>query len=232
MIVSFSQLPKALDRFVERTNKGIRLATYQTLKALAFNARKEVIKEYPKHFPDENGIKKNKGVPRMLMYSDIDKSVANAPSIRLYGKPEMEFMEKQEFPQTLVGGTKGKSAAIPITDSLKKMRRGTRGMKDEFSISQVMSAAKKAIKPTLKTKRRKGVHNPPNPFFMKTKNGHTMVVKRQGISKNPVIPLYHFHETRRYEKNRWDFFKTVEGVVVSMTDKIWGEKLNKVLDRK
>lgn len=231
-IIPYSQLSNALNKYVADGQKKIRLAMYKTLGDLGKLSRQEIIKTYPKKFPDENGIRKNKGIPKLVVYDNkVDKSIPNSPSIRIYAKDEISFMEKQEFGGELNGGTYGRNAAVPFTDSLKKMRSGTKGMKDKYTIKEVYQAARKAIKPSLKHGSIKRGHRPPQPFFMETKSMHTMVAIREGRNRLPVMPLYHFDRKRRF-RPRWDFFETVEGVVVSMADQLWGEELKKAFDKK
>lgn len=232
MEIGFSQLGRELNKFVADSQKKMRLASYKTLNRLAFESKKKIKEDYPKHFPDENGIKKNKGVANLVLYDrNIDKSIPNNPSIRVFAADAISFMEKQEFGGTISGGKMGSSAAVPFQQSLRKMRSGTKGMKEEFSVSHVMTAAKAAVGASLKGGGKRTGNKPPKPFFMETKSGHTMVAIRKGKKRNPIMPLYHFDKKRTF-RPRWDFFKTIDGVVVSMTEKVWGEELKKVLDKK
>lgn len=232
-VVAFSQLGNELDKFVADSQKKMRLASYKTLTELAKQSREEIAKAYFKRFPDENGIRKNKGIPRQIVYDhNINKSIPNNPSIRIYATDKIDFMDKQEFGGDLTGGKKGANASVPFTASLKKMRSGTKGMKPKYSIKEVMSAVKKAMSPSLKGDGdEKRGHKKPKPFFMETKSGHTMVAIRTGRARKPIMPLYHFDRKRHFQE-RWGAIETIDKVVVSMTNKVWGEMLKKVLDKK
>lgn len=231
MMTNFSGVARQIEKFANDANKTLRLASYNTLGRLAKESRRQIIANYPKLFPDENGIRKNKGVPKQVVYDNkVDKSIPNNPSLRIYANDKISFMEKQEFGGSKSGGTMGKTSAVPFSESLRTMRRGTQGMKDKYTIRQVMASVKQAIRPTLKSGKRTG-NAKPKPFFMETKSGHSMVAIRQGKKRFPVLPLYHFDVKRTWRK-RWDFLKTIDGVVVSMTDKFYSEELQKILARK
>jgi len=232
MITNFNQLPGALNKFVADSQKKMRLATYNTLGGLAKKARLQIIAEYPKRFPDENGIRKNKGVPKQIYYDNkVDKSIPNNPSIGIHASDKISFMAKQEFGGTLTSGTQGGSAAVPFSHSLRKMRQGTRGMKAKYSVSEIVSSAKQAIQPSLKHGTIRRGNRPPQPFFMTTKSGHTMVAIRDGKKRLPIMELYHFDKKRKF-RPRFGFFETVEGVVASSVNEMWHNELKKVLDRK
>ena len=64
---------KTLNKCVADTQKQIRHAAYKTLESVAERSRRAVIANYFKKFPDENGIKKNKGVPQQVTKSRINK---------------------------------------------------------------------------------------------------------------------------------------------------------------
>ena len=55
---------KALESAIEDTKKKIRFAAYRTLEQVAERSRNAIIANYTKKFPDQNGVVKNKGVPK------------------------------------------------------------------------------------------------------------------------------------------------------------------------
>ena len=91
---------KTLDSCVKDTQKKIRNAAYKTLESVAERSRRAVIANYFKKFPDENGIKKNKGVSQQVTKSRVNKEKLE---ISLFTKDSISFMTDQEYGAVFYG---------------------------------------------------------------------------------------------------------------------------------
>ena len=113
---------KTLEKTVSDIQKGCRLAAYKTLEAVAERSRRAVIANYFKKFPDENGIKKNKGVPQQVTKSKVNKEKLE---ISLFTKDNISFMTDQEYGAVRTPKA-GKNIAVPFL-SLKQEGRNSKG---------------------------------------------------------------------------------------------------------
>lgn len=219
MAIDFKNLGKELIKNAENAKKAVRHACYRSLEITAEQSRNAIIANYPKKFKDENGIRKNKGVPKLTSKGKVDKQKL---SIELtWGKKQdLDFMDDQEFGGER-GGKFGKSKAVPDIETQKKGRTATGKMKDAYSIKKLMSAAIKA-----ETNRSKS-SGKPKPFVMATKSGHHMLVRRKTKKKKPLEILYHFDRKVKV-RPRWDFVKTVEGVTIHNLEKNFIKQLEKI----
>lgn len=219
MMTMIQNFQREYNRMIADQQKAVRLSIYQTLEITAEKSRDAIIADYPKRFKDENGIRKNKGIPKMTSKTKVDK---NNLSITLnWGqKQNATFMDDNEF-----GGTRtGKHGSRPMPSlELQKMGRTSSGkMKQGLKVSKLMALAKK-----YEDKRSKETGKP-KPFFMETKSGHHMLVRRMTKARNSILVLYHF-DKKVQVRPRWDFVKTVEGVTVHTIDKTLIGQLEKNL---
>ena len=219
-VTSSKGFSAALDKAVADTQKKIRHAAYITLEKVAERGRNALIANYPKKFKDENGIIKNKGVPKQVTKSKVNKTNL---SIELFTKDSISFMYDQQYggERTGKGGAK---KAVPFlkTQQIGRTSKGT--MKKGFQISTLM---KKAL--DHETAKRTGGHKP-KPFIMTARSGHKMLSVRLGKARTPIQPLYHFDKKTKI-RPRWDFVKTVEGVTVHYIDKTFEQCLKKEMEK-
>lgn len=211
---------KALDHCIADVQKSVRYAAYKTLENVAERSRRAVIANYFKKFPDENGIVKNKGVPKQVTKSKVDKEKLE---ISLFTKDKISFMYDQEFGGERRGSV-GKSKAVPFLSTRQEGRNSRGGMKSAYSVKTLMQ---KALSSSTKHARRAGK---PKPFLMTTKSGHTIIAQRTGKGRLPIKPLYHFDRKVKI-RPRWDFVKTVENITVRYIEKTFGNELKKSLDK-
>lgn len=211
---------RTLDKCIADTQKKIRLAAYKTLESVAERSRRAVIANYFKKFPDENGIVKNKGVPKQVTKSKVNKENL---SINLYTKDKISFMYDQEF-----GGERksemGKTKAVPFLSTRQEGRNSRGGMKTAYSVRTLMD---KAMSHSTARAKRAGK---PKPFLMTTKSGHKILAQRTGKNRLPIKPLYHFDRKVKI-RPRWDFVKTVENITIRYIDKTFNDELKKVLSK-
>ena len=209
---------KALESAIEDTKKKIRFAAYRTLEQVAERSRNAIIANYTKKFPDQNGVVKNKGVPKQVTHSKVDKKNL---SIELYTKPNISFMYDQEYGGDR-SGKNGAKKAVPFLETMQKGRTNRGTMKQGYRISTLM---KKAL--DHETAKRTGGHKP-KPFLITTRSGHHALAVRDTKKRKPLTFLYHFDRKVKI-RPRWDFIKTVEGVVVHTIDKEFEKSLKKAL---
>lgn len=211
---------KTLNKCVADTQKQIRNAAYKTLEGVAERARRAVIANYFKKFPDENGIHKNKGVPQQVTKSGVNK---DKMEISLFTKDKISFMFDQEYGGER-SGKSGAKKAVPFLSTRQEGRNSRGGMKQAYSVKTLME---KALSHSGKSSKRSGK---PKPFLMTTKSGHRIIAQRTGKNRLPIKPLYHFDQKVKI-RPRWDFVKTVEGVTVHYIEKTFEKELQKVIDK-
>ena len=208
---------KTLDQAIKDVQKSVRFAAYKTLENVAERSRRAVIANYFKKFPDENGIKKNKGVPQQVTKSKVNKEKLE---INLFTKDNISFMTDQEY-GAIRTPKAGKTIAVPFLSLKQEGRNSKGGMKSSFSIKTVMDKV-------LKNRRgegtgRKKIH------FAKTKRGRTMIVQEQK-GTDDAKEMYHLVPKTKI-KPRWDFVKTVENITVRYIEKTFEKELKKVIDK-
>lgn len=217
---SIKDLPKLLKKQMADVNKSVRLATYKALEQTAEDARKAIIANYSKKFPDENGIKKNKGVPQQVTHGKVDKAKLR---IELFAKDKINFMDDQEFGGER-SGTTGGSRPVPTLETRQQGRTSRGTMKQAWSIKTLMGAALKA---ETEKSRKAGK---PKPFIMESKSGHHMLVRRQTKDRDSIKVLYHFDKKVQI-RPRWDFIKTVEGITAHNMEKNFNVELEAALKK-
>ena len=208
---------KTLDACVKDTQKKIRNAAYKTLENVAERSRRAVIANYSKKFPDENGIKKNKGVPQQVTKSRVNKEKLE---ISLFTKDNISFMTDQEYGATRTPKV-GETMAVPFLSVKQEGRNSKGGMKSSFSIKNVLQKAIKVAHG--EGTGRKKVH------FAKTTRGRTMIVEEKK-GTNDAKELYHFVKKTKI-KPRWDFEKTVRAINSRFIEKTFEKELQKVIDK-
>ena len=206
---------KTLDSCVKDTQKKIRNAVYKTLESVAERSRRAVIANYFKKFPDENGIKKNKGVPQQVTKSRVNKEKLE---ISLFAKDSISLMTDQEYGAVRTPKM-GKTIAVPFLALKQEGRNSKGGMKSAFSIKTVMDKA-------LKNKRGEGTGRKKF-HFAKTKRGNTMIVQEQKGTSD-AKEMYHFVKKTKINP-RWDFVKTVEAINSKYIEKTFEKELQKNL---
>lgn len=209
---------KTLNQAISDIQKSVRLAAYKTLESVAERSRRAVIANYFKKFPDENGIKKNKGVPQQVTKSRVNKEKLE---ISLFTKDRISFMADQEYGGERTG-QEGRKKAVPFLSTRQEGRNSRGGMKSAFSVKTLMQKALSHA--SMKSKN----SGKPKPFLMTAKSGHTMIVQRAGKDRLPVKPLYHFDKKVKI-RPRWDFVKTVEGITVRFIEKTFEKELEKAI---
>lgn len=217
---ALKDLPKLLNKQMADVQKAVRLATYKALEKTAEDARDAIIAQYAKQFPDENGIKKNKGVPQQVTHSKVDKAKMR---IEIFAKDKINFMDDQEFGGERRGASGG-SRAVPTLET-RQQGRTTRGnMKQAWSIKNLMTAAMRA---ETEKSRKAGK---PKPFIMTSQSGHHMLVRRENKARDSIKVLYHFDKKVQI-RPRWDFIKTVEGVTAHNMEKNFNNELEAALKK-
>lgn len=203
--VMFAQFNRELKQFVDNTKKAVRKSQYMALEAVARKSKSAIIANYPKAFKDENGVRKNKGVPKLTNYGKVDKAKL---SIEISWAPNknINFMDDQEF-GGVRSGKDGGSRAMPSWFTQQQGRTATGKMKQGYSIKNLMDRA-------LRYENRRSKENGlPKPFIMTSKSGHHMLVRRLNKKRDSVMVLYHFDKKVKI-RPRWAFVKTVEGVTM------------------
>ena len=208
---------KKLDQAIKDVQKSVRFAAYKTLENVAERSRRAVIANYFKKFPDENGIKKNKGVPQQVTKSKVNKEKLE---INLFTKDNISFMTDQEY-GAIRTPKAGKTIAVPFLSLKQEGRNSKGGMKSSFSIKTVMDKV-------LKNRRGEGTGRKKF-HFAKTKRGRTMIVQEQK-GTNDAKEMYHLVPKTKI-KPRWDFVKTVENITVHYIEKTFEKELKKVIDK-
>lgn len=208
---------KTLDLAIKDVQKSVRFAAYKTLENVAERSRRAVIANYFKKFPDENGIKKNKGVPQQVTKSKVNKEKLE---ISLFTKENISFMTDQEYGAVRTPKA-GKTIAVPFLSLKQEGRNSKGGMKSSFSIKTVMDKV-------LKNRRGEGTGRKKF-HFAKTKRGRTMIVQEQKGTAD-AKEMYHLVPKTKI-KPRWDFVKTVENITVRYIEKTFEKELQKVLDK-
>lgn len=208
---------KTLDQAIKDIQKSVRFAAYKTLENVAERSRRAVIANYFKKFPDENGIKKNKGVPQQVTKSKVNKEKLE---ISLFTKDNISFMADQEY-GAIRTPKAGKTIAVPFLSIKQEGRNSRGGMKSAFSIKTVMDKV-------LKNSRGEGTGRKKF-HFAKTKRGRTMIVQEQK-GTDDAKEMYHLVPKTKI-KPRWDFVKTVENITVRYIEKTFEKELQKVIDK-
>lgn len=208
---------KTLEKTVSDIQKGCRLAAYKTLEAVAERSRRAVIANYFKKFPDENGIKKNKGVPQQVTKSKVNKEKIE---ISLFTKDSISFMTDQEYGAVRTPKA-GKNIAVPFLGLKQEGRNSKGGMKSSFSIKTVMNKV-------LKNKSGEGTGRKKF-HFAKTKRGRTMIVQEQK-GTDDAKEMYHLVPKTKI-KPRWDFEKTVKAISSKYIEPTFEKELQKVVDK-
>lgn len=206
---------KTLDLAIKDVQKSVRFAAYKTLENVAERSRRAVIANYFKKFPDENGIKKNKGVPQQVTKSKINKEKLE---ISLFTKDNISFMTDQEY-GAIRTPKAGKNIAVPFLSLKQEGRNSKGGMKSSFSIKTVMDKV-------LKNSRGEGTGRKKF-HFAKTKRGRTMIVQEQK-GTDDAKEMYHLVPKTKI-KPRWDFVKTVENITVRYIEKTFEKELQKAM---
>ena len=204
---------KTLEKTVSDIQKGCRLAAYKTLEAVAERSRRAVIANYFKKFPDENGIKKNKGVPQQVTKSKVNKEKLE---ISLFTKDNISFMTDQEYGAVRTPKA-GKNIAVPFLGLKQEGRNSKGGMKSSFSIKTVMNKVLK--NESGEGTGRKKFH------FAKTKRGNTMIFQEQKRTSD-AKEMYHLVKKTKI-KPRWDFEKTVRAINANYSEKTFEKELHK-----
>ena len=208
---------KTFDQAIKDIQKSVRFAAYKTLENVAERSRRAVIANYFKKFPDENGIKKNKGVPQQVTKSKVNKEKLE---ISLFTKDNISFMTDQEY-GAIRTPKAGKTIAVPFLSLKQEGRNSKGGMKSSFSIKTVMDKV-------LKNSRGEGTGRKKF-HFAKTKRGRTMIVQEQK-GTDDAKEMYHLVPKTKI-KPRWDFVKTVENITVRYIEKTFEKELQKALDK-
>lgn len=222
-MTDFKNLGKELKKMSDDARKKVRRACYLALENTAEQSRNAIIANYPKKFKDENGIRKNKGVPKQTSKTKVDKQKLSI-SLNWGQKRNLDFMDDQEFGGTRTG-LNGASRAVPTLETRQKGRTASGKMKQSYDIKNLMSAAARA-----ETERSKS-SDKPKPFFMITRSGHHMLVRRRTKARNSTEILYHFDKKVQI-RPRFDFVKTVEGVTVHNIEKNFIKELEKIMTKK
>jgi hypothetical protein len=68
----------------------------------------------------------------------------------------------------------------------------------------------------------------PKPFYLKARNGHEFIVKREARGRPKLETLYHFERDAGI-KARWNFEKTVTGVARSKFLKLFNKRFQKAI---
>lgn len=222
MITPIQDFQKQFNNMFEAGQKAVRLSVYQTLEITAEKSRNAIIANYPKIFKDEHGIRKNKGIPKMVSKGKVDK---NNLSIELnWGRRQgVNFMDDQEF-GAVRKGAGGKSRPMPSLDAQQQGRTSTGKMKQKLKFSTLMDAVKKYEGNRSKEK------GTPKPFMMTTKNGHHMIVRRRTKARNSFFVLWHLDHKVQVRPN-WNFIKTVDGVTAHTIDKTLIAQLEKNFEK-
>lgn len=222
MMESFSVFNKDFTKMLNGIDKNVRLAVYKTLEQTAEKARSAIIANYPKKFPDENGVVKNKGVPKMTSKTRVDKKNMSI-SLNWGQKKNVDFMDDQEYGAERKG-LNGGSRAMPTWVAQRMGRKASGRMKAGYSVKnlmdQIMQYENKRSKETGK----------PKPFLMTSKSGHHMIARRRTKARDSFDVLYHFDRKVKI-RPRWDFVKTVEGIAVHTIDKTFVKNLEESMKR-
>lgn len=208
---------KTLDHAIKDVQKSVRFAAYKTLENVAERSRRAVIANYFKKFPDENGIKKNKGVPQQVTKSRVNKEKLE---ISLFTKDNISFMYDQEYGAVRTPKL-GKTIAVPFLSVKQEGRNGRGGMKSAFSIRTVMKKALENV--SGKGTGRKKFH------FAETKRGRTMIVQEQKGTSD-AKEMYHLAKKTKI-KPRWNFVKTVMAITERYIEKTFEKELQKAVDK-
>ena len=206
---------KTLNQAISDVQKSVRFAAYKTLESVAERSRRAVIANYFKKFPDENGIKKNKGVPQQVTKSRVNKEKLE---ISLFTKDNISFMADQEFGAVRTPEF-GKTIAVPFLSVKQEGRNSKGGMKSAFSIKTVLKKALDNVHG--EGTGRKKFH------FAKTNRGNTMIVQEQKGTSN-AKEMYHMVKKTKI-KPRWNFVKTVENIVARFMEKTFEKELEKAV---
>ena len=206
---------KTLNQAISDVQKSVRFAAYKTLESVAERSRRAVIANYFKKFPDENGIKKNKGVPHQVTKSRVNKEKLE---ISLFTKDNISFMADQEFGAVRTPEF-GKTIAVPFLSVKQEGRNSKGGMKSAFSIKTVLKKALDNVHG--EGTGRKKFH------FAKTNRGNTMIVQEQKGTSN-AKEMYHMVKKTKI-KPRWNFVKTVENIVARFMEKTFEKELEKAV---
>ena len=206
---------KTLNQAISDIQKSVRFAAYKTLESVAERSRRAVIANYFKKFPDENGIKKNKGVPQQVTKSRVNKEKLE---ISLFTKDNISFMADQEFGAVRTPEF-GKTIAVPFLSVKQEGRNSRGGMKSAFSIKTVLKKALDNVHG--EGTGRKKFH------FAKTNRGNTMIVQEQKGTSD-AKEMYHLVKKTKI-KPRWNFIKTVENIAARFMEKTFEKELQKVI---
>lgn len=206
---------KTLNQAISDIQKSVRFAAYKTLESVAERSRRAVIANYFKKFPDENGIKKNKGVPQQVTKSRVNKEKLE---ISLFTNDNISFMADQEFGAVRTPEF-GKTIAVPFLSVKQEGRNSRGGMKSAFSIKTVLKKALDNVHG--EGTGRKKFH------FAKTNRGNTMIVQEQKGTSD-AKEMYHLVKKTKI-KPRWNFVKTVENIAARFMEKTFEKELQKVI---
>ena len=217
---SFGDFGKCLNKWNESLQKAARLSIYQTLETLAEGSRAKIIQSYPQIFKDENGVRKNRGVPKMTTKSKVDKQ-AMSITLGWAMRKDIDFMDDQEF-----GGVRGevKAKAQPTWITQQQGRTNTGKMKAALSVKQLMNNIMQHENQYSKETGK------PKPFIMQTRSGHHMIARRRTKARDSYDVLYHFDKKVRIRK-RWNFVETVDNFVIHYKEPLFTKKLEKNLEK-
>lgn len=210
---SFDKFGKTIQEYYKSYLKIGRQSMYQTLEQLAEGSRNQIIKLYPRKFKDENGIQKNKGIPKMISKSKVDKK-DNSITVWWAHNRNIDFMDDQEFGNPARTGKDGASKALPTWKAQQDGRGSSGKMKANYNIGKLMS---KIIAYENKRSRETGK---PKPFIMTAKSGHHMLARRQTKARDSFVVLYHFDKKINIRK-RWNVVETIDNYCVFNRERLF-----------
>lgn len=222
MIVQLKDLAQTIVKQQNECKKAIRSACYKSLERTAEQAREQIIKDYPEHFKDEPGIRKNRGVPKMTRKTKVDKNKLSI-SLNWGQKQNVDFMDDNEFGGTRTGEN-GKSKAMPSRELQRIGRTSTGRVKQQYSIGAMMNKVLKAEATQSSTQ------SQPKPFIMVAKNGHHMIAQRMTKARDSYWILYHFDRKVKV-RPRWKFNVAVHNVTVRTLPENYDNELEKALKK-
>lgn len=217
-----SVFQKDFSKMLVGIDKGVKFAAYKTLEQTAERARSAIIANYAKKFPDENGVRKNKGVPKMTSKTKVDKKNMSI-GLNWGQKQNVDFMDDQEFGNERTG-LNGGSRAMPTWVAQRQGRKASGRMKVSYSVKNLMEQIMKY------ENNRSKETGKPKPFLMTAKNGHHMIARRRTKARNSFDVLYHFDNKVKI-RPKWDFVKTVDGVTVHTIEKTFVKNLENVMNK-
>lgn len=209
---NLDNLPKMLEKEVQKSMKQVKFAASVALNNTAFKARSNLIEEYKKSF-----IVRNTNLPKAVAVKKATKDKLTA---------EVSFPKDWMYINTK-GGKKdpqhSKVLMVPIKGGgLKNYRTQSGKIKQSQKPGNLL---KYADSHPMKTKAHVAT---PHPFVMENKKGQTMIAVRDKSNRSEMNFLYVGVPTANVKK-RWDFEKIVKDTAAKELPKEFDAALKKAM---